>query len=60
MNTSKLISLIVLFLLLLIFSLIPMLSGTSVLRTTRVFHTQTSRHMVQNVALSPPQDSKDY
>ena len=60
MSNSKLISLIVLFLILLILSLAPILLGTSVFRATRVFHAQTSQHIVQNVDLSPLQDNKDY
>ena len=60
MNKSKLISLIVLSLILLILSLAPILLGTSVLRTTRVFRAQTSQHMVQNVDLAPLKDNKDY
>ena len=60
MDNSKLISLIVLFLILLILSLAPILSSTSMLRTTRVFHSQTSQHVVQNVDFSPLQDNKDY
>jgi len=60
MDNSKLISLIVLLLILLILSLAPILLGTSVFRTTRMFHAQTSQHMVQNVDLSPLQDNKDY
>ena len=60
MNNSRLISLIVLFHILLILSLAPILLGTSVFRTTRVFHAQTSQHVVQNVDFSPLQDNKDY
>ena len=60
MSNSKLISLIVLFLILLILSLAPILLGTSVFRTTGAFHAQTSQHVVQNVDLSPLQDNKDY
>ena len=60
MDNSKLISLIVLLLILLMFSLLPMLSSTSILRTKRVFHSQSSQHVVQNVDFSPLQDNKDY
>jgi hypothetical protein len=60
MNNSRLISLIVLFLTFLMLSLVPTLLGTSVFRTTRVFHAQTSQHVVRNVEFSTLQDNKDY
>ena len=60
MNNSRLISLIVLFFIFLILFLVPMLSGTSVFKTTGAFHVQTSQHVDRNVDLSPLQDNKDY
>ena len=60
MANSKLISLIVLLLILLMLSLLPLLSSTFILRTKRVFHSQASQHLVQNVDFSPLQDNKDY
>jgi hypothetical protein len=60
MNNSRLISLIVLFLIFLILSLVPMLSGTIVFKTTGAYHAQTSQHVFLNVDLSPLQDNKDY
>ena len=60
MNNSRVISLIVLFLILLMLSLVPILLGTFVVKTTGAFHARTSQHVVRNVSFSPLQDNKDY
>jgi hypothetical protein len=41
-------------------SLLPLLSGTFVFKSTGPYQAYTSQHVVQNIEFSPLQDNKDY